>query len=576
MNKNISIWRGSEAPPTLNHIWVKEGSFLIYINDEWKLITDPDLQTKIEIYISNSLEEQNRNTEETLNQFKQTIDQKLETQSTELEDYVSEEVAKIQDKVQEPDILKLQSVDLNNGAEISNIINKLSEDTIQFYKITNKPSYLNNIEENDVCYFNRTTKENLHEDVVINSNYSLLFNDEYYHLVFGDPFSYATFAIEDIDSECYTRNPEIKDSQLWRLIGNPSSFVIQNKNGKYLYYDDSYNGGMFRTSFTTKDSFKLNKSYLSDINCFNIELLSKPGNYINSYQGSKYGTKASYWQDATNEGNQICIVQFKTEDIFSNDMVTKTYIIYLNNKRSDRFAIGLHNVTPEDHQAKSYYISDTYDNTHITEEYAYWKFIGNPLNLQVESIKFPGYYLYFDGLRFGASNVPWQAGYKLTFSYKNGQQYFNISFNDKDRATLRFRSYTNNDGIDCSNSQSEYHSLMFSLVNQEQLNCNVITKHEDSIFKNYPQIEGNVLDITLHPNTFYVWGQINELTVNLGDEIPGITNEYLFQFSSGETPTVLNLPNDIKWANGKIPSIQSYNSYLIKIINKLGTFTEFI
>jgi hypothetical protein len=57
MNKNISIWRGSEAPPTLNHIWVKEGSFLIYINDEWKLITDPDLQTKIEIYISNSLEE---------------------------------------------------------------------------------------------------------------------------------------------------------------------------------------------------------------------------------------------------------------------------------------------------------------------------------------------------------------------------------------------------------------------------------------------------------------------------------------------------------------------------------------
>jgi hypothetical protein len=36
MNKNISIWRGSNTPPTLNHLWIDEtNNVKININNEW-------------------------------------------------------------------------------------------------------------------------------------------------------------------------------------------------------------------------------------------------------------------------------------------------------------------------------------------------------------------------------------------------------------------------------------------------------------------------------------------------------------------------------------------------------------
>ena len=42
MNKNISVWRGIVAPPTYNHIWIKDdNTILIYKNNNWRpLIED--------------------------------------------------------------------------------------------------------------------------------------------------------------------------------------------------------------------------------------------------------------------------------------------------------------------------------------------------------------------------------------------------------------------------------------------------------------------------------------------------------------------------------------------------------
>ena len=42
MNKNVSVWRGVVAPPTYNHIWIKDdNTILIYKNNAWRpLIED--------------------------------------------------------------------------------------------------------------------------------------------------------------------------------------------------------------------------------------------------------------------------------------------------------------------------------------------------------------------------------------------------------------------------------------------------------------------------------------------------------------------------------------------------------
>lgn len=80
---------------------------------------------------------------------------------------------------------------------------------------------------------------------------------------------------------------------------------------------------------------------------------------------------------------------------------------------------------------------------------------------------------------------------------------------------------------------------------------------------------------TLTPNTFHVWGEVEELNISLGEQIEGIANEYLFQFTSGSEPTVLSLPDDIKWASGEAPVIEANKIYQISILKGLGSVLEF-
>lgn len=78
---------------------------------------------------------------------------------------------------------------------------------------------------------------------------------------------------------------------------------------------------------------------------------------------------------------------------------------------------------------------------------------------------------------------------------------------------------------------------------------------------------------TISPNTLHKWDEVAELTLTLGDETPGIVNEYLIQFTSGATPTVLTLPKDVKWATPL--KISKNKTYQISIVNNLATYAEF-
>lgn len=78
---------------------------------------------------------------------------------------------------------------------------------------------------------------------------------------------------------------------------------------------------------------------------------------------------------------------------------------------------------------------------------------------------------------------------------------------------------------------------------------------------------------TISPNTLHKWDEVTELTLALGAETPGIVNEYLIQFISGATPTVVTVPEDVKWASPL--KIKANRIYQISIVNNLATYAEF-
>lgn len=79
--------------------------------------------------------------------------------------------------------------------------------------------------------------------------------------------------------------------------------------------------------------------------------------------------------------------------------------------------------------------------------------------------------------------------------------------------------------------------------------------------------------VTIEPNTLNVWGSVTELNITLGAEKTGVINEYMIQFTSGDSVTSLVLPANIKWLSA--PTITENKVYQISIINKLAVIAEF-
>ena len=81
-------------------------------------------------------------------------------------------------------------------------------------------------------------------------------------------------------------------------------------------------------------------------------------------------------------------------------------------------------------------------------------------------------------------------------------------------------------------------------------------------------IPGDTITQELKPNTMYVFGTVKSLTVTFASEVPGIVNEYMFQFASGTTSTVLSLPAGVKWISEHL--ILSNTTYQVSIVNYLA------
>ena len=120
---------------------------------------------------------------------------------------------------------------------------------------------------------------------------------------------------------------------------------------------------------------------------------------------------------------------------------------------------------------------------------------------------------------------------------------------------------------------------MYSLI------ANDLNKKINQIIENIGFSSNTVYGVVKHgesdktyiltPNTFHIWGEVDFLTLTLATEQNVIINEFLFQFESGEEPTVLSLPSNILWANDEIVEIESGYIYQISILNGLATSMKF-
>ena len=105
----------------------------------------------------------------------------------------------------------------------------------------------------------------------------------------------------------------------------------------------------------------------------------------------------------------------------------------------------------------------------------------------------------------------------------------------------------------------------------------VLGSGDITISSAYPEVNHGTGDttFTLTPNTFHVWDKVPSLTLDFGSKTSGVMNEYLFQFTSGSTATLLTLPNSIKWVNGSVPTIKPKIIYQVNILNGLANVLEF-
>lgn len=72
----------------------------------------------------------------------------------------------------------------------------------------------------------------------------------------------------------------------------------------------------------------------------------------------------------------------------------------------------------------------------------------------------------------------------------------------------------------------------------------------------------------LTPNVLHKWGEVATLNLTTGTPTDGVVNEYMAQFVSGTTATVLTLPETVKWIGEN--TVEAGKTYQLSIIDNLA------
>lgn len=86
---------------------------------------------------------------------------------------------------------------------------------------------------------------------------------------------------------------------------------------------------------------------------------------------------------------------------------------------------------------------------------------------------------------------------------------------------------------------------------------------------NFPLQEETETTLALTPNVYHQWGEVASLNLTFQEGTnPEIVDEYVFQFTSGATPTVLTLPDTVKWIGDS--TIEASMTYVVTVVNNLA------
>jgi hypothetical protein len=76
--------------------------------------------------------------------------------------------------------------------------------------------------------------------------------------------------------------------------------------------------------------------------------------------------------------------------------------------------------------------------------------------------------------------------------------------------------------------------------------------------------------LAIAPNVLHVWGTVSSLNITLtAPTESSVYNEYMFQFTSGSTPTTLTLPSGVQWMY-ETPTIEENKTYQCSIVNNIA------
>lgn len=75
--------------------------------------------------------------------------------------------------------------------------------------------------------------------------------------------------------------------------------------------------------------------------------------------------------------------------------------------------------------------------------------------------------------------------------------------------------------------------------------------------------------LSIAPNVLHKWGTVSTLTITLtAPTDTSVYNEYMFQFTSGSTPTTLSISESVKWQTE--PNIEANKTYQVSIVDNIG------
>lgn len=98
----------------------------------------------------------------------------------------------------------------------------------------------------------------------------------------------------------------------------------------------------------------------------------------------------------------------------------------------------------------------------------------------------------------------------------------------------------------------------------------------EAIPTNIPLVNHTEESYAIEPNAYHVWGVVDSLDITLATPTySDIFNEYIIQFSTGDTIPTVSLPADITWKDGIAPILMANKTYQISIVDNLAIYVEF-